>query len=182
METVAFPAFVIASLAWIIYGIAFRIFKREPSLAIFWCILALALPGVLGLAGIWQSLRSLLQYAWIAALALVFLYETSFFALASRNFNDVGQPSLDYLVVLGARVLDCGPSTTFARRLETADPSLTLRAVGGEIHAPGDAGKEVRARLTTTTIPTRTPLYSIDPPVPHKGGSRTSPPQSFPVR
>lgn len=52
------------------------------------------------------------------------IYEAAFFALASRHFDDKGQPSLDYLVVLGARVLDHGPCAGFARRIEAAKAHL----------------------------------------------------------
>lgn len=141
IASIAIVASIVAGILCALYGIVLECVERGSHFVVLWCAIGLVIasPGVLAITGIWQTLPPPLQWAWFAVLAAFFAYETIFFVLASRHFNDGGTPSLDYLVVLGACVLKDGrPSDSFARRLETArayladNPQTLCIACGGQ--------------------------------------------------
>ena len=139
MDMLVFLVPIIVGIICVLYGIAFERVEEGSHLVFFWCALGLAfaLPGVLACVGIWQRMPGLIQWIWAIVLVLFFVYEAVFFAFASRHFKDKGQPSLDYLVVLGSRVFEDGPCNSFARRLEAAkayladNPGTLCIACGG---------------------------------------------------
>ena len=113
---------LVAGAFCILYGIMFMRAKKRRQFVFLWIGLGLAvgLPGVLFSLGIWQRMPQLVSCIWLAMLAALVLYEVCFFVFAQRHFEDQGTPSLGYLVVLGARVFEYGPSDSFVHRLEAA--------------------------------------------------------------
>ena len=104
------------------YGLGFALSETKMRFHFIWLALAAVLvaPAVLVATGLWDSVPAALRWAPAAALAAFAAYELLVGAAVGRHFDDKAAPGLDYVVVLGAQVLDGKPGRTFAVRLDAA--------------------------------------------------------------
>ena len=144
----------LAAVASAAYGLKFVFRETKARFHYFWFVLAIVLvaPALLVAAGVWGSVPAVLR--WTVGLLLLFfvIFELAFSMIIARHFNDRAKPGLDYVVVLGTRVLDGGPGRVFARRLDAAraylDENPQTRAVvcGGqgldETHSEARVGRD----------------------------------------
>lgn len=104
------------------YGTAVFLAGTGTWFFAFWYAVAALLIGAgwmarTGIIGAWPAS---LKGACIAVLAVLAVCLCVTLALQAREFDDEGQPDLDYIVVLGALVRDDGPSVVLRYRLDTA--------------------------------------------------------------
>ena len=115
-------ALVIIGVLCLVYGVFVMMIRSGTWFFAFWFAIGALFVGA-GLAvraGLWSALPSLARWL-IGALAVVVLAGFALCnALVFQNFNDRGEPGLDYIVVLGAQVHEQGPSTVLKYRLDTA--------------------------------------------------------------
>ena len=109
-------------VACAVYGLGFVLSETKMRFHLVWFALAAVLvaPAALIAAGLWDSVPAALRWAPAAALAAFAVYELLAGAAIGRHFDDKARPGLDYVVVLGAQVLDGKPGRTFAVRLDAA--------------------------------------------------------------
>lgn len=115
-------ALVIIGIIFALYGMTVMFVGSGSGFFAFWYALALALV-IIGWAvysGAWLSvpvvLRRIVEIA--GALFLVFIIATQ--VMIAGEFDDRGEPDLDYLIVLGAQVRPTGPSVALKSRLDAA--------------------------------------------------------------
>ena len=109
-------------VACAVYGLRFVLSETKMRFHLVWFALATVLvaPSVLVAAGLWGGVPASLRWAPAVVLVAFAAYELLVGAAVGRHFNDRAAPGLDYVVVLGAQVLDGGPGRTFAVRLDAA--------------------------------------------------------------
>lgn len=144
-------ALALAGAACAVYGLKFVLSETKMRFHYLWFLLALALMAPAGLiaAGLWDGIPLALR--WVPALALLLFaaYEIAVGAAIARHYRDKAAPGLDYVVVLGAQVLDGKPGRTFSRRLEAAcgymagNPRARCIVCGAQ--GPGESAPEAHA-------------------------------------
>lgn len=112
----------IAGIACAAYGLKFVFSATKMRFHYFWFALAVVLlaPAVLMVAGLWEAIPVALHWVVGAALVLFVVYELFVGVGIARHYRDKATAGLDYVVVLGAQVLEGKPGRTFVRRLDVA--------------------------------------------------------------
>ena len=119
-------ALVTIGVICILYGVFVMMIRSGTWFFAFWYALGALFIGA-GLAvrmGLWGTLPSLARWAVGAVTAVVLFGFAVCNVLIFQDFNDRGEPGLDYIVVLGAQVHESGPSTVLKHRLDTANAYL----------------------------------------------------------
>ena len=115
-------ALIILGIVCVLYGVTIMLVGSGSTFFAFWYALGAVLV-VLGLAirsGLWNALPAFIRWA-IAIIGGIFIaYLVVTQILIIREFNDRGEPDLDYVIVLGAQVRNTGPSVALASRLDAA--------------------------------------------------------------
>ena len=120
------PAITFALLIFAACGFVYGIIAwMAHSGTNFWLIWEAAGVFFLALAagvhfGILQRLPHWLQVTGIVMIAAGLLVVTILSALIAKEFDDVGDDNLDYVIVLGAQLRNNGPSIILKDRLDTA--------------------------------------------------------------
>ncbi len=112
----------IVGIACAVYGMKFVLSESKMRFHFFWFALAtiLVAPLPLMVLGIWNDIPIVLHWAVAATLLAFALFEFAFGIAIGKHFNDKAAPGLDYVIVLGAQVLDGKPGRTFSNRLDVA--------------------------------------------------------------
>ena len=112
----------VLGIACAAYGLKFVLSETKMRFHLVWFALAAVLvaPAALNASGLWDSLPVALRWIPAAALAAFAAYELLAGAAVKRHIDDKAAAGLDYVVVLGAQVLDGKPGRTFAVRLDAA--------------------------------------------------------------
>lgn len=115
-------ALVTIGIVCAVYGVTIMLVGSGSWFFAFWYVLATVLV-ILGWSiqsGNWDdapiALRRAVEAIGIAFVAFIVVTQ----AMVISEFNDRGEPSLDYLIVLGAQVRSNGPSIALKSRLDTA--------------------------------------------------------------
>ena len=115
-------ALVTIGVICILYGASIMMLRSGTWFFAFWYVVGALLVGA-GLAvrmGMWSALPRFARWAVGALIAVVLAGFAVCNVLIFQDFNDRGEPGLDYIVVLGAQVRESGPSTVLKYRLDTA--------------------------------------------------------------
>ena len=115
-------ALVVIGAACILYGVAILAVGSGTWFFAFWFVLGAVVLLIASamITGRWDALSPVARYA-IGGVAVVLLAGLVFATtLIMRDFNDEGEPGLDYIVVLGAQVRESGPSAVLQYRLDAA--------------------------------------------------------------
>ena len=104
------------------YGFAFVFSETKDRFFYFWFVLSAVLiaPAVLMAVGAWNGIPLALRCAVGLVLLLFVVYEVVVFIAIGRHFSEYAADGLDYVIALGAQVLDSKPGRTFSRRLNAA--------------------------------------------------------------
>lgn len=115
-------ALAIAGAACAAYGLKYVLSETMMRFHYFWFALAaiLVAPAALMAAGLWDNIPIALHWAVAAALLVFMIFELAFGIAVGLHFNDTAVAGLDYVLALGAQVLDGKPGCTFSRRLDAA--------------------------------------------------------------
>ena len=119
---ITFFALIAAAVCCVLYGIAVFAIRSGTAFFAVWFLLAAVLVGLaFAVKGrLWRKLpkwaRSAVLVFCGAFLALFITVE----GLILSGFGSVGEPDLDYIIVLGAQVHESGPSYVLMRRLRVA--------------------------------------------------------------
>ncbi len=115
-------ALAVTGAACAAYGLKFVLSETKMRFHYLWFFLAVVLvaPSALIAAGLWESIPLALRRVPAVALVLFAAYEAAVGAVIARHYRDKAAPGLDYVVVLGAQVLEGKPGRTFGRRLDAA--------------------------------------------------------------
>ena len=151
MSAGAAAVLAVIGVACAAYGLGFVLSETKMRFHLVWFALAVVLvaPAVLVATGLWDSVPAALRWVPTAALAAFAVYELLVGAAIGCHFNDKAAPGLDYVVVLGAQVLDGKPGRTFAVRLDAAlsylseNPRCRCVVCGGQ--GPGESIPEADA-------------------------------------
>ena len=115
-------ALIIIGIACALYGVSVMMIGSGTWFFAVWYALGAAfiVVGVAVQAGWWQALPTIVKRGVeiVAAVVLCVVLVTQVFIF--RDFNDTGEPGLDYLIVLGAQVHEQEPSAVLAYRLDAA--------------------------------------------------------------
>lgn len=144
-------ALAVAGAACAAYGLKFVFSETKMRFHFFWFALAvvLAAPAALLAAGLWDGIPVALR--WVPALTLLLfaVYEIVVCAAIARHYRDKAAPGLDYVIVLGAQVLDGKPGRTFSRRLDAACAYLAesphARCIVCGAQGPNESAPEAHA-------------------------------------
>ena len=113
---------IIIGIACALYGVSVMMIGSGTWFFAVWYALGAAfiVVGVAVQAGWWQALPTIVKRGVeiVAAVVLCVVLVTQVFIF--RDFNDTGEPGLDYLIVLGAQVHEQEPSAVLAYRLDAA--------------------------------------------------------------
>ena len=115
-------ALIIIGIACALYGMTVMMVGSGSKFFLFWYVLAavLAFIGWALVSGAWANfpvvVRRIVQVG--GALFCAFLVITQ--VMVVKEFNDQGEPDLDYLIVLGAQVRPSGLSVALKSRLDAA--------------------------------------------------------------
>ena len=115
-------ALALAGVACAAYELKFQLSETKMRFHYFWFFLAVVLvtPAVLMATGLWDGIPPAVRAVPAVALLLFVAYEAVVGTAIARHYHDKAAPDLDYVVVLGAQVLDGKPGRTFSRRLDAA--------------------------------------------------------------
>ena len=101
-------ALALVAAACAAYGFKFVLSETKMRFHYLWFVLAaaFAVPAVLVATGLWSGVPAVLRWAAVGALAALAVYELALGSVIMRHARDEAPPGLDYVVVLGAQVLD----------------------------------------------------------------------------
>lgn len=119
-------ALIVLGMACLAFGIVNMLNESKMRFHLFWITLGLVLAalGVAMVTGVWGALPAGIRVLVGIVLGAFALYELVTHVLILRHFRDEAEPGLDYIIVLGAQVLDDGPGRTLATRLDAASAYL----------------------------------------------------------
>ena len=138
----------LAGAACAAYGLKFVLSETKMRFHYFWFFLAIVLmaPAALMAVGLWDGIPPAVRMVPAVVLLLFVAYEVVVGVAIARHYHDKAAPALDYVVVLGAQVLDGKPGRTFSRRLNAAcsylaeNPHARCIVCGGQ--GPNESASE----------------------------------------
>lgn len=115
-------ALFLIGAVFILYGVAVMLVGSGTWFFAFWFVLGAVVIGVAGsmLTGRWDALSALTRGIIGCVVAVLLAGFVATQILIMQDFNDEGEPGLDYVIVLGAQVRESGPSAVLQYRLDTA--------------------------------------------------------------
>ncbi|MBQ9042762.1 MAG: YdcF family protein [Eggerthellaceae bacterium] len=115
-------ALAVIGVACALYGVAIMAVGSGTWFFAFWYVLAAVFLAAAWAvhAGWWEGLPVAAKRVVEVVIGVLLVVYVATLGLQLKDFNDEGEPNLDYLIVLGAQVRDDGPSMVLRLRLDTA--------------------------------------------------------------
>lgn len=115
-------ALIVIGIACIVYGVMVMMIGSGTWFFAFWYALgALVLAAAwFCISGRWEALPAIARHVVEGVVVLLLVGFAATQVLIMQDFNDEGEPDLDYIVVLGAQVHEWGPSVVLQHRLDAA--------------------------------------------------------------
>ena len=115
-------ALIVIGIACIAYGVMVMMLGSGTWFFAFWYALGIVVLAAawVFISGTWDGFPAIARHVIEGVLVVLFVGFAATQVLIMQDFNDEGEPDLDYIVVLGAQVYEWGPSVVLQHRLDAA--------------------------------------------------------------